>query len=85
MGDYIIKGGRNLVKVIIGVAYRESDLNQKGNCLGDHLGAKPTVLITKDKVIRLKAATVGVTTVATSMIKKVLIALRRKSDFEKSS
>ena len=29
MGDYVTEGGKNSVKVIIGVACRESDLNQE--------------------------------------------------------
>ena len=84
MGDYLTEGGRNSVEVIIGVARRESDLNREaqGNRSGDHPGAKPAVLVTEDRAMRLKAATVGVAAVATSMIKKVLIAPRRKSDPE---
>jgi hypothetical protein len=45
--------------------------------LGDYLGAKPAVLITKDRAIRLKLPTVGVAAVTMSIIKKVLNALRR--------
>ncbi|XTI95101.1 hypothetical protein V2W45_1254364, partial [Cenococcum geophilum] len=45
-------------------------------------GAKPAVLITKDRAIRLKATTIGVATIAIFIIKKVLIALRRKSNSE---
>jgi hypothetical protein len=84
MGDYVTEGGRNSVEVIIGVARRESDLNReaRGNRSGDHPGAKPAVLVTEDRAMRLKAATVGVAAVATSMIKKVLIAPRRRSDLE---
>ena len=84
MGDYVTEGGRNSVEVIIGVARRESDLNReaRGNRSGDHPGAKPAVLVTEDRAMRLKAATVGVAAIATSMIKKVLIAPRRKSDLE---
>jgi len=87
IGDYIIKEGKNLIKVIIGVAHRESDLNWEAqrNHLGDYPGAKPAILVTKDKSIKLKAATVGVATIATSIIKKVLIILRRKSNLEGSS
>jgi len=69
------------------VARRESDLNweAQGNRLGDYLGVKPAVLVTKDRSIRLKAATVGVAAITTSIIKKVLIVLRRKSNLKGSS
>jgi len=60
------------------VAYREA----RGNRLGDYLGVKPTVLVTQDRAIRLEAAIVGVAAVAASIIKKVLIVLRRKSNFK---
>ena len=43
----------------------------------DYPGAKPAVFIIKDKAIRHKAAIVGVTTVATSVIKQVLTVPRR--------
>ncbi|XTI90772.1 hypothetical protein V2W45_1205345, partial [Cenococcum geophilum] len=73
IGNYISEGGRDSVKVIIGVARREK---AQGNRLGDHPGAKPAVFITEDRAIKLKAATIGVAAVTTSIIKKVLIALR---------
>ena len=84
MGDYVTEGGRNSVEVIVGVARIESDLNREArrNRSGVHSGAKPAVLVTEDRAMRLKAATAGVAAVATSMIKKVLIAPRRKSDPE---
>ncbi len=87
MGDYVTEGGRNSVEAIIGVARRESDLNREaqGDHLGDHPGAKPAILVTEDRAMRLKAATVGVAAVSTSMIKKFLIAPRRKSDPEEKS
>ena len=50
--------------------------------MGDYLGAKPAILITKDRAIKLKATTVGVAAIAMSIIKKVLIILRRKSDLK---
>lgn len=59
MGDYMTEGGRNSVEVIIGVARRESDLNRE-NCSGGHPGAAPAVLVTEDRAMRLKAATVRV-------------------------
>ena len=77
IGDYIIKGRRNLVKVIIRVAYRENNQEVPKSYLEDYLKAKPTVLITDNRVIRLEAVKVGVTTVMTSIIKQVLIAQRR--------
>ena len=79
MGNYVTEGGRNLDKVIIGVARSESDLNQEArkNRSGDYLGAKPAILITEDRAMRHKAAKEGVTAVATSMIRQVLIALGR--------
>jgi hypothetical protein len=82
MGDYVTEGGRNLVEAIIGVTRRESDLNQeaRGSRSGDHLGAKPAVLVTEDRDIRFEAATVKVAAVAASIIKNVLIAPRRKSN-----
>ena len=85
MGDYITEKKRNSVKVIIGVAYRESNFNQKaqGNHSGDHLGVKPAVFVTKNRAMRLKATIVKVAAIAMSMIKKVLITPRRKSDFKK--
>jgi len=43
----------------------------------DYLGAKPAVLITKNRAIRHKAAIVGVTAVVTSVIRQVLTALKR--------
>ncbi|XTI95820.1 hypothetical protein V2W45_1207211, partial [Cenococcum geophilum] len=62
IGDYILEGGRDLVEVIIRVAYRERD----------YLGVKPAVFVTEDRAIRLKAAIIGVAAVTTSIIKKVL-------------
>ena len=84
IGDYVTEGGRNSVEVIVGVARIESDLNREArrNRSGVHSGAKPAVLVTEDRTMRLKAATVGVAAVATPIIKKVLIVLRRKSDLE---
>ncbi len=81
MVDYLTEGGRNLVQVIIGVARRESDLNReaRGNRSGDHPGAKRAVLVTEDRAMRFRAVEVGVATVATSMIKKALIAPRREA------
>ncbi|XTI90963.1 hypothetical protein V2W45_1243463, partial [Cenococcum geophilum] len=47
-------------------------------------GAKPAVLITENRAIRLKAATVGVAAITTSIIKGVLIALRRKYNLKEN-
>ena len=43
---------------------------------------KSAIIITKDKAIRLKAAIIKVTAIVISIIKKVLIILRRKSDLK---
>jgi len=43
----------------------------------DHLGVKPAVFIAKDRAIKHKAAIVGVTAVATFIIKQVLTTPRR--------
>ena len=79
INNYITEGGRDLVKVIIGVAIgvicRESHFNWKA--WGGYLGAKPIVFITEDRTIRSKAAIVGVAVPTIFIIKQVLNALKR--------
>jgi hypothetical protein len=55
---------------IIGVARRQSDLNRQPSGNSE---ARPAVLVTEDKAMRMKAATAGVAAIATSMVKKWLI------------
>jgi len=43
----------------------------------DHLGAKPAILVVKNRAIRHKAAIMGVTAIATSIIRQVLTAPKR--------
>jgi len=43
----------------------------------DYPGAKPAILIVKDRAIRYKAAIVGVIAIITSIIKQVLTTPRR--------
>jgi len=72
---------------IISIVRRESDLNRQfsGKQMGNHSEARPAVLVTEDKAMRIKAATAGVAAIATSMIKKVLIAPRKKLEPETQS
>ena len=69
IGDYIIEGRRNLVKVIIKITCRKNNREALESHLEDYLGVKPAVLVTDNRVIRLKAAKVGVTAITTSIIK----------------
>ncbi|OCK77900.1 hypothetical protein K432DRAFT_406929 [Lepidopterella palustris CBS 459.81] len=77
IGGYISEDVNNSDDIIIGVARRESDLNRDAES-----EAKPAVLVTEDRAMRIKAAAVGVAAIATSMIRKVLITPKRRLDSE---
>jgi hypothetical protein len=63
---------------IIGVARRQSDLNrQPSGSQQSNSEARPAVLVTEDKAMRMKAATAGVAAIATSMMKKLLVPSRK--------
>jgi hypothetical protein len=78
LSENISGAEQDYVKSIIGVARGQSDLNWKHS--GSQLSnseARPAVLVTEDKAMRIMAAKAGVAAIATSMVKKLLVPSRK--------
>jgi len=65
--------------VLIGVSRRATDLSSQGEPEGSNSQAKPAILLTEDRTIRVKASSQGVAALATSVLKNLLTgSLRRR-------
>ena len=89
--NYEVEGRRTLDDVIIDITKQQAELKRaKRSSLEASLEppindkAKPAVLLTEDRAMRVKASAHGVAAVAASMVRRV-IAPRRKRDSEKDS
>ncbi|TKA59490.1 hypothetical protein B0A49_12267 [Cryomyces minteri] len=80
LSQYNTPGGpQNTDDVILRTARRESDLIRDGQRWPERTnvgGAKPAMLLTEDRNMRVKATTMGVASIATSMLRSVLTASR---------
>jgi hypothetical protein len=73
--------GQDPEAVLIGVSRRATDLSSQGEAEGSSSEARPAILLTEDRSIRVKARYEGVASLATSMLKKLLTGslVRRRS------
>lgn len=66
--------GKDHEDIILQVARSQSDLNRRAD-----KDAKPAIIITDDRMLRLKAKAQGIAAVATSFVSSILSAPRRLS------
>jgi len=59
-------------EVLIGVSRRATDLSSQGEHEGNISQARPAILLTEDRSIRVKASLQGVAALATSMLRNLL-------------
>ncbi|KAK5256285.1 hypothetical protein LTR16_003603, partial [Cryomyces antarcticus] len=81
-------GPQNIDDVILRIARRESDLMRDEQRWPERMNvgdAKPAMLLTEDRNMRVKATAMGVAAMATSMLRSVLTASRISSPGRMSS
>jgi protein SMG6 len=88
--SYDGEGQRNLDEIIIQTTKQQAQLKRgihqsaDGDARGGDGRAKPAVLVTEDRAMRVKASAYGVAAVAASMVRRVIVPPRKRDSREDS-